>query len=417
MSQVSEPRPKPFEISRWVVHSAYLRVKENQGAAGVDGQSVEDFERDLKGNLYKIWNRMSSGSYFPPPVRAVEIPKSGGGIRVLGVPTVGDRIAQTVASMYLERQVEPVFHPDSYGYRPRRSALDAVAACRERCWKYDWVVDLDVRKFFDTIDHDLLLRAVDKHAAEPWVRLYVRRWLVAPLRQPDGCLVARDRGSPQGSAISPLLANLFLHYVFDSWISRAFPEVRFERYADDAVVHCVSERQAREVLAAVAARMAECGLELHAGKSKIVYCKDANRTGSHEHEKFDFLGYTFRPRLARNKSGEYFASFSPAISVAAAKRVRKQMRSWWLHRRSDRSLTYLAQMINGVVRGWIGYYGRFRKSALYPLFRHLNERLVRWAQGKYKRMRYSPNRARQFLKEIARRDTSLFVHWQFGAWP
>jgi RNA-directed DNA polymerase len=414
---MSEPKPKPFDISKWVVQAAWLRVKENQGAAGVDGQSIDDFEADLRNNLFKIWNRMSSGSYFPPPVRAVEIPKSGGGIRVLGVPTVADRVAQTVASMYLERRVEPIFHPDSYGYRPRRSALDAVAVCRERCWKYDWAVDLDVRKFFDTIDHDLLLRAVEKHATEPWVVLYVRRWLVAPLQRPDGGLEARDRGSPQGSAISPVLANLFLHYVFDVWLVRTFPDVRFERYADDAVVHCVSEGQVQQVRAAIAARMAECGLELHEDKTKIVYCKDANRTVAFEHVKFDFLGYTFRPRLARNKAGAYFASFSPAISDAAAKRIRKKMRSWWLHRRSDRSLIFLAAMINEVVRGWIGYYGKFRRSALRPLFRHLNEILVRWVQGKYKRFRYAPNRARQFLKEIAQRDPRLFVHWQFGVRP
>jgi RNA-directed DNA polymerase len=417
MSQVSESRPKPFDISKRVVMAAWLKVKENQGAAGVDGQSIEDFERDLAGNLYRVWNRMSSGSYFPPPVRAVEIPKSGGGVRVLGVPTVADRVAQTVASMYLERRVEPIFHPDSYGYRPGRSALDAVAACRGRCWKYDWVVDLDVRAFFDTIDHDRLLRAVEKHATESWVVLYVRRWLVAPLRRPDGRLQMRDRGSPQGSAISPVLANLFLHYVFDTWISRAFPDVRFERYADDAVVHCVSERRAQQVKVAIATRMVECGLELHEGKTKIVYCKDANRVGSFEHERFDFLGYAFRPRLARNGNGEYFASFSPAISDGSAKRVRKRMRSWCLPRRSNLSLAELAEIINDVVRGWVGYYGKFRKSALRPIFRHLNEKLVRWVQGKYKRFRYSPNRARRLLKEIAQRDPRLFVHWQFGVTP
>ena len=230
---------KPFVISKRVVFAAWEKVKANGGAAGVDEQSIADFERDLKGNLYRIWNRMSSGSYFPPPVRAVEIPKAGGvGVRVLGVPTVSDRIAQTVVRLYLEPVVEPLFHPDSYGYRPGRSALDAVGVCRERCWSSDWVIDLDIRAFFDSLDHDLVLRAVAKHTDLAWVLLYVRRWLQAPLQTRDGTLVTRDRGTPQGSAISPLLANLFLHYAFDRWLTREFPSVAFERYADDAVIHC-----------------------------------------------------------------------------------------------------------------------------------------------------------------------------------
>ena len=295
---------KPFDIPKQAVWEAWLRVKANRGAAGIDEQSVTAFEADLKGNLYTLWNRMSSGSYFPPPVRAVPIPKrDGSGERILGVPTVADRIAQTVVAGYLQREVEPLFHPDSYGYRPRRSALDAVGACRERCWRYDWVVDLDVRAFFDSIPHDLLLRAVARHSDAAWVLLYVRRWLVAPLQHPDGALVARDRGSPQGSAISPLLANIFLHYAFDAWMARTFPGVPFERYADDAVAHCRTERDAREVLAAIRARLAECGLDLNEAKTRVVYCKDVDRPGSHEHTSFTFLGIRSGPGCPGASSG------------------------------------------------------------------------------------------------------------------
>ena len=282
---------KPFDISKREVWEAYEKVKANKGAPGADGCSIEDFGKDLKNNLYKIWNRMSSGSYFPPPVLAVEIPKPhGGGTRILGVPTVADRIAQTVAARRLEKKVEPVFHPDSYGYRPARSALDAVGRCRERCWRYDWVIDLDIQKFFDSVPWHLIVKAVEAHTDVPWVVLYVKRWLAAPVRLPDGTLAKRDRGTPQGSAISPVLANLFMHYAFDAWMAREFPAVPFERYADDAVVHCKSERQARYVRQAIADRMAEVGLRLHPGKTKIVYCKDSNRRGSYEHTAFTFLG-------------------------------------------------------------------------------------------------------------------------------
>jgi len=229
---------KPFAISKLEVWEAYRQVKANKGAAGVDGQSIDDFDKDLKNNLYRIWNRMSSGSYFPPAVRAVEIPKThGGGKRILGVPTVADRVAQTVVARRLEAKVEPIFHPDSYGYRPNRSALDAVQVCRKRCWKYDWAVDLDIQKFFDSVDHDLVVKAVQAHTDPPWVVLYIRRWLSAPLRLPDGNLQERTLGTPQGSAVSPVLANLFLHYAFDGWMKRQFPNVPFERYVDDAVVH------------------------------------------------------------------------------------------------------------------------------------------------------------------------------------
>ena len=359
---------------------------------------------------------MSSGTYFPPAVRAVEIPKAAGGVRVLGVPTVSDRVAQTVVRSYLEPVVEPLFHPDSYGYRPGRSALDAVGACRERCWKNDWVIDLDIRAFFDSLDHDLVMRTVAKHTKLPWVLLYVQRWLVAPLKQVDGTLSARDRGTPQGSAISPLLANLFLHYAFDRWLAREFPAVSFERYADDAVIHCVSRNQAVLVLSRLKERMGQVGLELHPDKTRIVYCKDANRHGSHEHERFNFLGYAFGARVAAGKQG-LFISFSPAISDPAGKAVRGKIKAWRLHDRSESSLSHLAEMINPIVTGWVTYYGRFHRSRMYPSLQNINTYLVRWAMKKYKRLRNRPARARAWLQTIAVRQPRLFAHWRLGLTP
>jgi RNA-directed DNA polymerase len=417
---VSEPKQqdRPFQISKWVVWEAYQRVKANQGAAGVDEQSVEEFERDLQGNLYKLWNRLSSGSYFPPPVKAVEIPKPGGkGVRVLGVPTVADRIAQTVVRLYLEPGVEPSFHPDSYGYRPGRSALDAVAVCRERCWRTDWVIDLDVKAFFDSVPWDLVVRAVARHTDQRWILLYVTRWLKAPLQQQDGTLVTRDRGTPQGSAISPLLANLFLHYAFDAWMAREFPAISFERYCDDAVVHCTSEQQARQVRDAIADRLAQLGLEVHPDKTRIVYCKDADRRGEHANTSFTFLGYTFRPRLAKNRWGKHFVSFLPAVSIDAVKAMSQEVRSWHLARRSDKALDDLARMFNSIVQGWINYYGRFYKSELLYFLRRLNRHLARWACRKFKRLRRRERRAMAWLAEVARRTPGLFAHWRFGARP
>jgi RNA-directed DNA polymerase len=419
---VNEPKQqdKPFQISKWKVWEAYERVKANKGAAGVDEQSIAEFETDRDRNLYKIWNRMSSGSYFPPPVKAVEIPKAGGkGVRLLGVPTVADRVAQTVARLYLEPQVEPVFHPDSYGYRPGKSALDAVAACRQRCWRADWVIDMDIRAFFDTVPWDLVRKAVAHHIApgQRWILLYVERWLKAPLQQADGTLVARDRGTPQGSAISPLIANLFMHYAFDAWMAREFPGIRFERYCDDVVVHCASEKQARHMRAAIAARLAEVGLELHPGKTRIIYCKDADRRGDHEVTSFTFLGYEFRPRLAKNRHGKHFVSFLPAVSRDAMKAMGAEIRSWHWAKRSDKSLGDLALMFNSVVQGWINYYGRFYRSRLLYFLRGLNRHLMRWACRKYKRLKRRERRAMAWLAEIARRSPHLFAHWRLGARP
>ena len=406
---MSGPADKPFAISKRLVWEAYERVKANKGAAGVDGCSIEDFEKDLRGNLYKIWNRMSSGTYFPPPVKAVEIPKPGG-TRILGVPTVADRIAQTIVALTLEPRTESIFHDDSYGYRPRRSALQAVERCRQRCWKKDWVLDLDVQKFFDSVDHALMVKAVEANTDQSWVVLYVKRWLVAPLQLPDGTLQERDRGTPQGSAVSPVLANLFMHYAFDQFLAREFPSVDFERYADDAVVHCVTERQARQVWAALEARMEEVGLRLHPDKTKLVYCKDSRRRGSAEHTSFKFLGYTFAPRKARYPDGKAFTSFLPAVSPEALKAMGQQIREWRIHRRTRLELIEFADWINPIVSGWMTYYGRFYRSQLYPLLRRINTYLMRWARKKYKRLR-SYKRFRAWWTGLVQRAPGLFKHW------
>jgi RNA-directed DNA polymerase len=400
---------KSFDVPKSLVWEAYKRVKANKGAAGVDGRSMEEFEKDLRGNLYKIWNRMSSGTYFPPPVKAVEIPKLGG-IRILGVPTVGDRIAQTVVALTLEARTESIFHDDSYGYRPKRSALQAVERCRQRCWKKDWVLDLDVQKFFDSVDHALMVKAVEANTDQRWVVLYVRRWLVAPLQLPDGTLQTRDCGTPQGSAVSPVLANLFMHYAFDMFLVREFPTVQFERYADDAVVHCATERQARQVWDALSTRMAEVGLRLHPDKTKLVYCQDSRRRRSFEATSFKFLGYTFGPRKAKYPDGKTFTSFLPAVSPEALKEMGQRVRELRIHMRTRLDLNDLAGWINPIVSGWMTYFGRFYRSQLYPVLRRINTYLMRWARKKYKRLR-GFKRFKAWWSGIVDRESGLFKHW------
>lgn len=406
---------KPYNISKQQVMEAFKAVKANAGAAGVDEQSIEEFERDLKGNLYKVWNRMSSGSYFPPPVKAVAIPKKNGGERILGVPTVADRVAQMVVKRTFEPTVEAIFLPGSYGYRPGKSALDAVGITRERCWRYDWVLEFDIKGLFDNIDHELLLRAVNKHTECKWVRLYIERWLKAPLQLADGTVVERTQGTPQGGVVSPVLANLFMHYAFDAWMQRNYQGVPWCRYADDGLIHCKTEAQAHALQAALAARLAECGLELHPAKTRIVYCKDGSRKGQYPNTQFEFLGYTFRARTVKNrKRDSLFVSFTPAVSAAALKAMRQRTRKWNFRNRTELSLADIGRMYNPILRGWLEYYGRFCPSALYPMLRHFNRTLVAWAMRKYRRLKGHKTRASLFIEGIAQRQPGLFVHWQRG---
>jgi group II intron reverse transcriptase/maturase len=406
---------KPFKIEKKLVYEAYKAVKSNAGSAGVDGQTIEQFEANLQNNLYKLWNRMSSGSYFPPPVRAVSIPKKSGGQRILGVPTVADRVAQMVVKQVIEPDLDPVFLADSYGYRPRKSALDAVGVTRKRCWKYDWVLEFDIKGLFDNIDHELLLRAVRKHVTCTWALLYIERWLTAPMEHDDGTRAERNRGTPQGGVVSPILSNLFLHYCFDLWMSRTHPDLPWCRYADDGLVHCRNEHEAQALQAALQARLAECHLELHPTKTKIVYCKDGKRKGTYQSVKFDFLGYCFRPRrVMSSRDGKLFCGFNPAVSPSALKAMRTTIRELNVRHRTDLSLDDLARRLNPLLRGWIEYYGRYAPSALYPLLRYVNQMLRAWVMRKFKRFAAHKIRAGCFLESLAREQADLFVHWRLG---
>ncbi|MCW5602814.1 group II intron reverse transcriptase/maturase, partial [Nitrosomonas sp.] len=373
---------KSYNIPKKLIWEAYQCVKANGGTAGIDCESIEEFERCLSDNLYKLWNRMCSGSYFPPPVKGVPIPKKSGGVRMLGIPTVADRIAQTVVKQILEPVLDPLFHRNSYGYRPGRSALDAIAMVRRRSWEYDWVIEFDIKGLFDNIEHDLLMRALKKHCQIPWVLLYVERWLTAPMQTTQGALLERTRGTPQGGVVSPLLANLFLHYAFDVWITRYLCSVRFCRYADDGVVHCKSLVQAQYTLQKIGERFRQCGLELHPEKTRIVYCKDINREGDFPHVQFTFLGYTFRPRKAVDKYGRVYVNFAPAVSRDALRAMRQTIRGWHLQLKCDKELSDLSRMFNPVLRGWQSYYGRFHGSAMSAIWKHMNDYLTRWLRRK-----------------------------------
>lgn len=408
---------KPFAVSGYEVWRAWEQVRDNKGAPGVDGQSIAAFEERLEGNLYKVWNRMSAGSYMPPPVRAVEIPKPGGGTRTLGVPTIADRVAQTVAAHRIGVVTEGFFHRDSYGYRPGRGAHDALAVARKRCWNYNWALEFDIRKFFDSVPHDLVVKSVERLNLPPWVLLYVRRWLAAPVVMPDGEARPRDRGTPQGSGVSPVLANLFLHWAFDAWMDREFPDCPFERYADDGLVHCKSQARARQVLAALEQRMRDVGLELHPGKTRIVYCKDSARRQSWDGPvSFDFLGYAFRPRDTLGKNGR-FTGFDLAASLKAVKRMSEAVTGWHLRRHANLTWEQLTDWIGPVIRGWMAYYGRFRHSELHPLLARINRRVQQWIRAKYRRLR-AYRAMKRAWDRITAQMPGLLPHWrwQTGAW-
>jgi len=407
---------KPFNISRWAVYEAFESVKANKGTYGIDEQTIAKFEKDLKNNLYKLWNRMSSGTYFPKPVRAAAIPKKNGGTRILGIPTVEDRIAQMTAKIYFEPCVEPIFYEDSYGYRPGKSMKQALEVTRKRCWRKNWVLEFDIKGLFDNIRHDYLMKLVKRHAKEEWVVLYIERWLEAPFQMKDGTIAERKSGTPQGGVISSVLANLFLHYVFDDYMAKEFPNIPWARYADDGITHCVSLKQAKYLLRKLQERFVKCGLELNLEKTKIVYCKDDDRKGNYENTSFDFLGYTFRPRGAKNKYDKYFTSFLPAIAGRAKKAIRKKVREWKLQSKSDKSLNDIANMFNSKIQGWLNHYTYFYKSGIYDVLRYINHCLVKWVRKKYKKLE-ARRRAEYWLGQLARRDTKLFAHWKFGILP
>lgn len=408
---------KSFSIIQAEVLSAYRRVKANKGAGGIDGVDFQKYEEDLKGNLYKLWNRMASGSYFPKAVKGVEIPKKNGKKRLLGIPTIEDRVAQMVVRNRLEPKVESVFYEDSYGYRPNKSALDAVGRARERCFKMPWVIEFDIVGLFDNINHDKMMRAVRKHTNEKWVLLYIERFLTAPIQMEDGTIKTRTSGTPQGGVISPVLANLFMHYAFDKWMKSKFPKNSWERYADDGIVHACSEKQAEYIMDMVKSRMYECGLEIHPEKSKLVYCKSENNNLSYENTSFDFLGYTFRPRMVKSQQGKYFMGFTPAVSKSAGKNFRTKIRET-IKKSNTTDIMALANALNPVIRGWMNYFTRYKPSEAFRQgINYVNLTLAKWLKRTHKSVRNGVRKAQRLLYRISKSSTEMFHHWKMGYLP
>ena len=414
MNLWNETRTIP--ISRQMVWLAYKKVRAKQGSAGVDSVSMEMFDANRVKHLYKLWNRLASGSYFPPPVKEVEIPKKDGSVRKLGIPTISDRIGQMVVKEYIEPRLEKIFSTNSYGYRPNRNAHQALESVRKNCWKTDWVIDLDIKGFFDNISHDKLMLALEKHVPENWVMLYITRWLAAPVLTKSGELtIKQGKGTPQGGVISPLLANLFLHYGFDKWLEQTDTTVNFTRYADDVIVHCTSKTHGEQTLKAIGQRMNEVGLELHPEKTKIVYCRDYRRQEPYPEVKFNFLGYSFQPRSTKSRTTSgMFLGFDCAISISSRKRIADKIGELGVEKMNFKSIVGIAQYLNPMIRGWINYYGKFRRSTLHKVFRLLHKRLVRWARKRYKRYKTSLKRGFQWLKRVQGQYPTLFYHWQFG---
>jgi group II intron reverse transcriptase/maturase len=407
---------KSIPISKQQIWLAYKKVKANQGSAGVDQISMEEFDVNRSKHLYKLWNRLASGSYFPPPVKEVEIPKKDGKVRKLGIPTIADRVAQMVVKEYLEARFEKIFSPNSYGYRPEKSAHQALEKVRQNCRKTDWVIDLDIKGFFDNIDHERLMLAVQKHVPEKWCLLYIQRWLTMPVQTKSGELIQKQgKGTPQGGVISPLLANLFLHYAMDKWLEQNHPNVEYVRYADDAILHCKTKTEAEQTLAALDERMKACGLELHPEKTKQVYCRDYRRQDTYETVKFDFLGYSFQPRSTKSKqTGKLFLGFDCAISISSKKRIADKLEDLKIDRLNFKSIVGVALYLEPFIRGWINYYGKYRITELKPVFLLLRQRLVWWARKRYKRYKTNMVKAYRWLDRVQKQFPNLFYQWRYG---
>lgn len=417
-----EEKQKSFPITKEQVWESFKLVNAKGGAAGVDGITIEEVAANPRKHLYPVWNRLSSGSYFPPAVRRVEIPKSDGGVRLLGIPTVTDRVAQMVIAKELEEIVDKYFSPNSFGYRPNKSAHEAIEQAREYCWRYPWVIDVDIKGFFDNIDHRLLIRAVRKFTDKKHIIMYVKRWLKAPIQLKDGTQIQNlEKGTPQGGVISPLLANIFLHFVFDKWMEDKFPNNPFERYADDIIIHSKNEPEARHLLKKLKERFEKCKLELHPAKTKLVYCNRKGRRKRKEakERQFDFLGFTFRSRSVKTKDGRLIFGFSPSISRKSTKRIVEEGRRLRFHRWTHLDLNSLSEMLRSKILGWLNYYGKFHKSAMKVAFSNLNRRLVKWATNKYKRFKRvkALRPARLWLRQIAKDYPYLFPMWQHGFTP
>jgi RNA-directed DNA polymerase len=407
---------KSIPISRQMVWEAYQKVRSNKGSAGIDAISMEEFDANRSKYLYKLWNRMASGSYFPPAVKEVEIPKKDGSIRKLGIPTINDRVGQMVVKKFIEPRLEAVFSPNSYGYRPNRNAHQALSKVRENCWNQNWVIDLDIKGFFDNINHDKLMLAVERHVTEKWVVLYIKRWLEAPVITKSGEQIKKQgKGTPQGGVISPLLANLFLHYAFDKWLEKTDGSVKFTRYADDVILHCNTKVHAERVLKLVHERMESVGLELHPRKTKIVYCRDHRRKESYREVKFDFLGYSFQPRTAYSKTKKkLFIGYDCAISISSRKRIAAKLEELQVSKLTFKSIVGVAQYLNPTIRGWVHYYGKFKMYELTKVFRLLSKRLVWWARKRYKRYKTSIRKGYKWLSNVRKQYPTLFYHWNFS---
>lgn len=415
MIEREKTKLRSIPITEDMVLKAYWKVKENRGSTGVDKVSLEEFHNDLTKNVYKIWNRLTSGSYFPPSVREVAIPKKDGSERKLGIPTVSDRIAQQVIKNYLEPRLEVEFHENSYGYRPLKSAHQAVEEVQKNVRNYAWVLDMDIKSFFDEVDHELMMKALDKHVEEKWLKMYVIRWLKATVETKTGELIHREgKGTPQGGVISPLLANLYLHYVLDKWLEKNHKGIRFVRYADDVIIHCRSEEETKTILESVKIRLGACGLRLHEQKTKIVYCQDYRREKKDFPKKFDFLGFSFQPVSKKSHRGGMFLGYNCVISTSSKKRIVQELKQAKIHRWSGQTIEEIASYLSPKIRGWVNYYGKFCRNDLQRVFRVLHFRLMKWVLNKYKVFGRSIRKSYTYLIQLHTHRPELFYHWKKG---